>query len=550
MPALSSLFRRLSLGVALMLPAFPAAAKAPFRVIYNNDTVNVTECTSPWHGKGEPFREEMLKASIDEAVDAGVDAYFLQPGLTAVPFWKSAIYPPAEHFRWWQETFQGKLHEFGTYLLGGGDVVAVFVEHCRSRHVAPFISLRVNDYHMVEYLDVPAGSKLPPFASLGLDRFRRERPDLRIAATAQDDSDGFKTRDLRVLDWRKPEVRARLLGFINEVCAYDIDGLELDFLRHFRLFPPGGTTRAERVSIVTGFVWEVRQILDRSERDGRHRWLCLRLPAVEKVREALGLDIPSLAVAGVEMFNLSSHYYTIQQDLDVAAVRAQARDATIYLEMTHVTAVGNDPDRKYGDADFYRRTTDEQFTTTAHLALARGADGVSLFNFAYYREYGGKPERGPFCEPPFHVIRQLADRAALGRLPQDYFLAPVWRSPYDIPLQLPMSLSPDRTRETTLDLAPPEGGWRGHGLLRVQAEKPFGAGQITARFNGIALQPAESVAEPYPSPYPQMLGTPATLRGWQVPVEILRDGINRITWTADAGIEARVIFVDLALPGK
>jgi hypothetical protein len=253
MPVLTSLFRFLSLGMAVILPALPAAAKAPFRVIYNNDTVNVTECTSPWHAKGEPFREEMLKASIDEAVDAGVDAYFLQPGLTAVPFWKSAIYPPAEHFRWWQETFQGKLHEFGTYLLEGGDVVAVFVEHCRSRHVAPFISLRVNDYHMVEYLDAPAGTKLPPFASLGLDRFRRERPDLRIAATAQDDSDGFKTRDLRVLDWRKPEVRARLLGFIKEVCAYDIDGLELDFLRHFRLFPPAGTTREERVGIVTGF---------------------------------------------------------------------------------------------------------------------------------------------------------------------------------------------------------------------------------------------------------------------------------------------------------
>ena len=37
--------------------------KAPFRLLYNNDTTNTTGVVSPWHQQGEPFREDMLVAS-------------------------------------------------------------------------------------------------------------------------------------------------------------------------------------------------------------------------------------------------------------------------------------------------------------------------------------------------------------------------------------------------------------------------------------------------------------------------------------------------------
>ena len=65
-----------------------ARAKAPFRVIYSNDTTNITSCTSPYHKKSEPFRAKMLEASVDEVAGL-VDAHFLQPGLGMVPMWPS-----------------------------------------------------------------------------------------------------------------------------------------------------------------------------------------------------------------------------------------------------------------------------------------------------------------------------------------------------------------------------------------------------------------------------------------------------------------------------
>ena len=70
-----------------LLASYPASLRAaskpqpPYRVLYSNDTTNILSCISPYHRKGEPFRKEMLEASVDEVAGKGVDAHFLQPGL-------------------------------------------------------------------------------------------------------------------------------------------------------------------------------------------------------------------------------------------------------------------------------------------------------------------------------------------------------------------------------------------------------------------------------------------------------------------------------------
>ncbi|MBS3762063.1 MAG: hypothetical protein KGZ25_02045, partial [Planctomycetes bacterium] len=76
-------------------------AKAPYRLLYNNDNTNTVGCVSPWHEKGEPFREEMLVASIEEVADKCVDCYLLSPGMGWVPWWQSDLEP--DFYEWWQE---------------------------------------------------------------------------------------------------------------------------------------------------------------------------------------------------------------------------------------------------------------------------------------------------------------------------------------------------------------------------------------------------------------------------------------------------------------
>jgi hypothetical protein len=127
-------------AMAATAPLFAAQVrpKAPFRVIYSNDTTNITSCVSPFHQAREAFRPEMLEASVDEVAGL-VDAHFLQPGLGMVPMWPSQVLPLAEHYAWIKERYGQGPDSFGKFVLSGGDIVKVFIERCRQRGQAAFI---------------------------------------------------------------------------------------------------------------------------------------------------------------------------------------------------------------------------------------------------------------------------------------------------------------------------------------------------------------------------------------------------------------------------
>jgi hypothetical protein len=511
-------------------------AKAPFRLLYSNDTTNITGCTSPFHKKGEPFRREMLEASVDEVADTGVDAHFLQPGLGVVPMWPSKVLPLAEHYAWIRERYGQGPDTFGRFTLDGGDVVKMFIERCRQRGQAPFISLRLNDAHHKEFVDPKPGAK--PGASIGMSvtRFYAEHPEFRI------NPGSLRGADL-VLNWAVPEVRAEKFALLRELCEnYDLDGLELDFLRFYSFFRIEESTREQRCAIITGFVREVRALLDRTSR-GPRRWLCVRVPCYLPALDLLGIDLPALTAAGVDLVNASAHYFTTQQH-DLAAIRRQVRDATLYFELCH--SVWNGPKLGEGyDVFPFRRATREQLHTAAHLAFARGADGMSLFNFAYYREHGGAG-RGPFGEPPFDALKGLRDAKWLAGQPQHWFIAAGWRAPGAKPTQVPRDIAPRKPAKFLFDLSAPAGGWKMGGRLRIQGAQSLGTSRWRATFNGTELATADDVSEPYPNPSPSLLGKADELRAWMVPAPLLRDGPNHAEFTAEDGGAATLVFVDLA----
>ena len=103
---------------------------------------------SPFHMRGEPLTDEAIFGSIDEVADKGVDAYALSPGLGHVPFWKSEVYP--DHYEWWMKKTGLEPDAYGRYLLDGDDMVRALVERCQHHGMAPFVSLRMNDVHLVE----------------------------------------------------------------------------------------------------------------------------------------------------------------------------------------------------------------------------------------------------------------------------------------------------------------------------------------------------------------------------------------------------------------
>jgi hypothetical protein len=512
--------------------------RAPFRLLYSNDTTNIGGCVSRYHDAGEPFRKEMLEASVDETAGTGVDAHFLQPGLGVVPMWPSKVLPLEEHYRWLKDRYGQEPDSYGRFVMAGHDVVRIFLERCRQRGMAGFISLRMNDAHHKEHADTPPGQKPKGNLAMSVTRAYAEHPEWRIKQGSMRGADV-------VLNWAVPEVREMKRALIEELCTnYDLDGLELDFMRFYSLFREEETPLLQRRAIITAFVREVREIMNLTARGNKRVWLCLRVPALLKGLDALGLDLAGLHAVGVDMFNVSSSYYTVQQS-DFASIRSLAPEAAFYLELCHTTWTG--PKLREGyDVTPFRRTTREQYQTAAHLAYARGAAGVSVFNFAYYRKHGA-PERGPFHEPPFDVLPTLRDAQFLARQPQHWILALGWNNPYVRPPRLPRALVPNRRTGFVMDLAPPRGGWQGEGRLRFQFAEPPGPGECRVFLNGEPLQPAADVSEPYASPYPHMLGTPDKLRAWRVPNKLLRDGKNELDVMLLSGEKAMLDYIDLAI---
>lgn len=545
--------------------------KAPFRVLFSNDCVNMVTMTSPFLRKGkDPLTDDTIRASVDETADY-VDVHMLQPGGGRTPWWKSEIAPPNEYYRWIRDNARVNLPKgrFGEYFLRGGDVVQVFVDQCRKRGITPFISLRLNDYHGTENADLlldrlqggdGAGDTDPGMVGLWLGRFYLEHPEYRIRQEdhrsyannpdklvfKRDTRVRYKLRINRVLNWAIPEVRDYKLALITEICEnYDIDGFELDFMRHRRFFDLNETTEAQRVRIMTRFVKHVRAVLDRTARPGQHRWFCVRVPERIRLHGDLGIDLVKWVAAGVDMVNLSCHFVTEQQS-DLSRVTRLVPDAAVYLEMTALSHQHrtSDPEAKTDWSGRVRRKmTPEQFYTTAHLAYSRGATGVSLFNFHYYRQYAS---RGNRTEPPFYVLDRMGDPEWVARQPQHYFTERNDKIHWPARRE-GLELKPGHPMKITLDMAPPADGWQTGGRLRVQARESFGEQRIRVRLNGVDLEPTPDVSEPYAAPYPDGLGDTHTLRAWNVPADRLRDGENFIGLWMSEGEPVLIDFVDVAV---
>lgn len=488
-----------------------------FKVLYSNDLTHILACASPYHRPGAGFAPEMLLASVDEIAGTGVDAHFLQPGFGWVPLWQSRVLPPSRHWEWikrtWPETPSESMLQ---YVLDGGDIVADFIRHCRAKNMAPFISLRMNDTH---HLDKYANAIAWP---INFCEFYHLHPEYRL----ETESNSWRDRGQ---NWAIPAVREYKFNFIRELCAnYELDGLELDFMRAPYLFRVYETSTPERIEILTGFIAQVRRELDASAAPGHHRYLCLRLPGHRNLFDALGIDLKRLSAAGVDMFNFSSGYYT-ELNSELSEFRAQAPDAAMYVEMTHCSAVGRAVEKSDGDTFEFHKTTPEQFYRVAAQAYDAGFDGVSLFNYVYYRAHGSALKKGISSEPPFELIKNFRDPQFLSAHRNYCFIGSHWEDDGPLPKSMMMlgkyakfSLPgfPDCDRD---------------GILDIQIDNPA-AGDWEGWFNDRPIHRIASDSQ--------------TVLRWHVPSALFQANANRLEFRSK-DIESSVIdYITLTTRGK
>ena len=156
---------------------------------------------------------------------------------------------------------------------------------------------------------------------------------------------------------------------------YDIDGLELDFMREPYLFSAG--KEAEGAPILTGWIREVRKLVDETAaKRGHPIRLGVRVPSRPEVALGMGLDAVAWAKEGlIDLLVVTPRWATLEFDMPIRRWRQ-------LLGASKTTLAG-------GLEILYRpwpdgpatAVTPELATGAALSVLSRGADAVYLFNY-------------------------------------------------------------------------------------------------------------------------------------------------------------------------
>jgi hypothetical protein len=200
---------------------------------------------------------------------------------------------------------------------------------------------------------------------------------------------------------------------VETLTRYDIDGLELDFLREPYLFSRGEEERGG--AILNDWMAEIRQEVRRhEERRGHAIKLSARTPSRPKAGVAMGLDAVTWARQGlIDLLVVSPRWSTIEFDMPLRQWRQLLDGCDVTLLGGLEILLGVHPVAPK------RVVTAEEARGVATQVLSDGADGVYLFNYFPIAADGGTPDdwrHDHYAE----TLKQLASLDGLALHPRSH----------------------------------------------------------------------------------------------------------------------------------
>lgn len=499
------------------------------RCLFNHELLIIGTSQTPFQSYEEDITDDQVRGLILELKDTAVDTIMCCPTAWRRNLWFSDVdrhwqeeapamkEPHFEHdFKYYEKAY----YRLRRYMLKGKDPVALSLEAAHETGKSFFISYRMNDHH---YLDSPQNPCH--------NTFWREHPEYQFmpegAVTTQ--SHGY-------FNYLFDPVRRYYFQILHElVSRYDIDGLELDFMRSPFFFPDPNTGRP----VMTGFVRSVRQMLDRYAAERKRPLpLCIRVPHEYHRCEQAGLDVSAWAKEQlVDMVNISS-YYINDPDLDFAAYRKHMPQALLFGEMHFIVDHGEMPGPYTNNVT--RKTSREMYYAMAERYWADGADGLSFFNFDYVRHHHFNEPRRKWIrdsEPPFDVPGAVMDRERLAGLPKHYY----WRA---------NKLRQNPNGMLTLNFSLPANlQVYPSAILRIVTEDPYVAQQVDVQLNQHRPTETDGCGELFAPPSHEALYPIQHMRFFRIDPLWLEYENSLVLQTAGGKIP-RIKCVDLALyPG-
>ncbi len=482
------------------------------RFIFNQDCNDVT-----YMAYGQPNLQAYIRDWFSRAFAAGADVLVADVALPDVVETKdtptgerigerfgknadgktvSAGGVPVEGDRWYATNL--KLFAEGT------DVLHLACEEGRKAGGLVLAGMRMSDAHHGPTWQPKSDS--PLFAQFVMDHpeWCNTWPDGRRDAT---------------MNYAVPEVQAHRLQILREMATnYDIDGLELDWMRWCRHFPAG--KQREHLADLTSFVGKVREMLDEvAAKKGRGKMvLGHRVPVTLEESLNIGCDVATWAKRGyADYFSPMDFLFNdanVRTDEFVKAVKGT--DCLVYpsfgstkYSFGHVD-VGYD-DRTDYDKVIMMRTLDE-FRATAANWFAWGAKGGSAFNMYLW----------PSGEQEFYkqAIEIMSDRRKPMAGPRFYLYLPTWKdgdNPTGRTSAQILTFGADtigKRQAFTFRMADGRKGEKLKGVLRFRIYGATAADEFTIDLNGntIPVSKLKVAHMPKGEPFEKPAGSP-TLPG-------------------------------------
>lgn len=498
-------------------------AKLAYHVLYNQD------CTNLFYITKEPLAPAHVDRMVDEVADGGADVLLVNPNAQRVnypsrawqTFWDgldggdaffgpvpAADVPARRHF----------VEQMKRLADSGCDYLARALARCRQRKIAPGVSVRMNDMH-----DVPwPGSHLFSGFYCGHLELRLSNPP----------ACGWSAAGL---NYEHPAVREHYLRLIREIVeGYDLEMLELDFLRFTSYFPRRDF--ALHCATMTEFVREVRRLTA-----ARKIALVPRVATSPAAAYELGFDVAAWGREGLIDGLTFGAFFNTAWNMPVDAFRSAAGGGVaLYACTDHLG------DRREKLPARPLPIDTELLRGFAAGYLAAGADGVCTFNFFCPRE-GALPQ-----DPAFAALGGLGRLDAVRAGPRRHVLsAGVTVAETDGAMQVPIPLACRQTRAFEMLLAGPPAG--ASATVEVAMEGQAAPADLWLHVNSLPVGAARDVARVASTAVAPVAGaaaiasaSPLCIATFSVPSQSLRDGYNVLA-LRNEGPAVTVLGVDVCV---
>jgi hypothetical protein len=247
----------------------------PRPIIYNNDGGGIMAA-----GANTP--EGFLAQRMDAVLGSQVGSVFYCTGATTMFTHQAKV---GETYGKYAEGMTLKTNIEALDEKYKTDVLALTVQFCHENDLEVFFTHRINDIHDC-------------FLSMELSTWKREHPEYLMGKP--EDWQNYPEPDPRrrwaALDFEIPEVRDYIVAIIDDVLArYDLDGIEIDYLRNPLFFRPNRLRQPatpDQVRILTGFQRRIRDLAyAHGNRRGRPILVATRVPVTERMGLYAGIDV-------------------------------------------------------------------------------------------------------------------------------------------------------------------------------------------------------------------------------------------------------------------